>query len=218
MRHAAHDLRAPLRRIAAFAGFLREDAGDGLNADAQRDISHILDGVAELEALVDGLTELALASCQRLELRQVSLADCLEEAIDGAERRFPAPVVELAGEATVRADQPALVKACGGLLEEAARLAGGADALEIFVETERDGAPRVRIVVAGAPPEDDELERLFQPFRKTARDRLEPGLRLAAGVRAMERMGGRLRAERSDASLALLLTLPPANESSDRLG
>lgn len=55
----AHDLRAPLRHIAGFAGILVEESKPSLDAEAQRYLQRIQDGTRKMGQLVDELLTLA---------------------------------------------------------------------------------------------------------------------------------------------------------------
>lgn len=49
----AHDLRAPLRAVAGFAGALQEDYGRALDDEAQRYIGLIVKGAEQMGGLID---------------------------------------------------------------------------------------------------------------------------------------------------------------------
>ncbi len=77
----AHDLRAPLRHIAGFAGILVEESGPSLDAEAQRYLQRIQDGTRKMGQLVDELLSLARVGRQEPNLQQVGLNTIVEEVI-----------------------------------------------------------------------------------------------------------------------------------------
>jgi PAS domain S-box-containing protein len=77
----AHDLRAPLRHIAGFAGILVEERGAALDAEAQRYLQRIQDGTRKMGQLVDELLGLARVGRQEPNLQQVGLNSIVKEVI-----------------------------------------------------------------------------------------------------------------------------------------
>ncbi len=55
----SHDLKAPLRAINGFSGFLLEDYGDKINEDGRHYLERIKNGVKQMQALIDDLLELS---------------------------------------------------------------------------------------------------------------------------------------------------------------
>jgi PAS domain S-box-containing protein len=77
----AHDLRAPLRHIDAFARILHEDFEDALPADAQHYLGNIRRSAAKMSQLVDDLLNLARVGRQELKRTPTELSALVEEAI-----------------------------------------------------------------------------------------------------------------------------------------
>ena len=77
----AHDLRAPLRHIDAFAKILREEYTAALPAEAQRYIGNIHQGSRYMSQLVDDLLNLARIGRQPLNRRLTPLNDLVQEVV-----------------------------------------------------------------------------------------------------------------------------------------
>jgi PAS domain S-box-containing protein len=70
----SHDLRAPLRTVSGFAGFLEEDHTSRLNEQGREYLIHIKSGVAKMTQLVDDLLRLSHITRQALEKTPTDLS------------------------------------------------------------------------------------------------------------------------------------------------
>lgn len=77
----AHDLRAPLRHINAFAKILEEDHAGRLDSEGRRYISLVRGGAREMGNLVDDLLNLARVSRQELFRNPADLSKLVEGVI-----------------------------------------------------------------------------------------------------------------------------------------
>jgi PAS domain S-box-containing protein len=77
----AHDLRAPLRHIDAFARILHEDFGSKLPPDAERYLENIRHGSRNMSRLVDDLLNLARVGRQELKRQTVPLGGLVNEVM-----------------------------------------------------------------------------------------------------------------------------------------
>ncbi|MGH9503549.1 MAG: PAS domain S-box protein [Terriglobales bacterium] len=77
----AHDLRAPLRHIAGFAGILVEEFGPALDAEPRRYLQRIQDGTHKMGQLVDELLSLARVGRQAARLQVAGLNTIVQEVI-----------------------------------------------------------------------------------------------------------------------------------------
>lgn len=69
----SHDLRAPLRAIDAFSGFLLEDCGQALGGEGRRLLDVIRSKAGRMEALIDGLLNLSRVSSGVLSLACIDM-------------------------------------------------------------------------------------------------------------------------------------------------
>jgi len=77
----AHDLRAPLRHIDAFARIMHEDFGSVLPAEAKRYLENIRNGSRNMSHLVDDLLNLARVGRQELRRQSVPLGNLVNEVL-----------------------------------------------------------------------------------------------------------------------------------------
>jgi len=79
---ASHDLRAPLRGIAAFADFLREDYDDKLNAKGKDYLKEIRDGANRLNRLIEDLLTLSRISRIKNPYERVNILELVAEILE----------------------------------------------------------------------------------------------------------------------------------------
>src|SRR5437870_2802689 len=77
----AHDLRAPLRHIDAFARILVEDFAPELPAEASRYLENIRAGSRNMSRLVDDLLNLARVGREQLKRRATPLGDLVGQVL-----------------------------------------------------------------------------------------------------------------------------------------
>jgi PAS domain S-box-containing protein len=83
---ASHDLRAPLRHVAAYAAMLQKTAASALDERSRRYVTNLLEAAKKMGTLIDDL--LAFSRIGRVETRMtlVSLGDLLREVLRDVER------------------------------------------------------------------------------------------------------------------------------------
>ncbi|MFN4091337.1 MAG: ATP-binding protein [Brevundimonas sp.] len=196
----AHDLRTPLTRLR----FRAEQSPDSVRDRMAADIEEMDALIAQAMAFVRGETT--------PERREVFDLDALAAACaDGFIETGAAVTFDGGGELPVRADPAALRRALGNLIGNAVKYAGAARVMAfaeggqavVLVEDEGPGLP------------DDELEAVFEPFRRGERSRNREtggaGLGLTVARQAARAHGGDVvLANREGGGLAARLTLPLA--------
>ncbi|MCA9250073.1 MAG: PAS domain S-box protein [Phycisphaerales bacterium] len=85
---ASHDLREPLRKVAAFSNLLPKDIAVELPKRAQDDLDYIIDGAKRMQSLIDGL--LTLTRCGKNEQTDspLMMKDCVDRALKALESRI----------------------------------------------------------------------------------------------------------------------------------
>lgn len=200
----SHELRTPMTVILGMSHVLRRD---GLSPDRVREMAvDIADSAEVLSGLVDSMLLLA-----RLEqddaggMREPILLDRLVgEMIAERRRRDPSRPYE------VRIETPgSLVDVQGAWLERvvdnlvgnAAKYSDPGTPVSVVVDRDEAGLARVRVLDRGSALPDSDLERLFEPFFRTASaEQRAPGagLGLAVSRRIVELLGGRIWARARD--------------------
>ncbi len=194
----AHDLRSPLRTIAAMAEFALEDAGDGLAEAARDHLQRIIASVTRANDLIDGLMRLAHAIRRPIEVEPVDLGALAREVVE--EQRAAAPdqpvEVQIEGDLRVAGDRALLRVLLANLVQNAWKFSG--DRHPAHVEIGRapaDGALvlcYVRDDGVGFDPRH--AARIFDAFERLHPPGAYPGsgIGLATARQVVRRHGGRI--------------------------
>jgi two-component system, OmpR family, sensor histidine kinase KdpD len=196
LRAVSHDFRSPLTAIVTAAGALVHsdlvlDDGD------RRDLAEtILTETLRLDRLVGDLLDLS-----RLEAGAVTsvgaawpIEDVVLQAVEGVREGVGRLDLSLDEAATVQVDPHQLERVLVNLIENALRYSRE----RVSVQTRRMRSEvLVRVVDSGPGIHADELDRIFEPFRRGAKsgDTRGSGLGLAIARGFAEANGGRLWAE-----------------------
>jgi len=78
----SHDLRAPLRGIAGFAGLLLEECKSGLTAKAQGHLERIQNGVLTMSGLIDALLKFSKMGRQALNRSEVDMTNLVRQVFE----------------------------------------------------------------------------------------------------------------------------------------
>jgi light-regulated signal transduction histidine kinase (bacteriophytochrome) len=196
----SHDLRAPLRQVAGFAGLLEEAAAGQLDAQSAEYLPLIQRAIKRMGHLIDDL--LAFSRMGRAELRwsEVNLHDLVDQARHTLEPAAQGRLVEwkIGSLPVVRGDASMLRQVLLNLLENALKFTRprspamievgctpGASELTFFV---RDNG------VGFDPRYSDKLFGVFQRLHR-AGEFEGTGIGLASVRRIVQRHGGRTWAE-----------------------
>jgi PAS domain S-box-containing protein len=196
---ASHDLSEPLRTISGFAQLLDRRYHDRLGADAAGYIGFIVDGVAQMQSLIDGLLTYAQVGGQALECAAVDcnvLVDDVVTSLGGALHEAGA-VVEVGPLPTVGADGDRLVQVFQNLVSNALKFRGD-EPVTVEVSAARDnGAWRFSVRDNGIGIEPEFRDRVFDVFQRLhTRDEYPgTGIGLALCKRIVEQHGGRIWCE-----------------------
>lgn len=215
---AAHDLRSPLRRAAAFAERLRERLDGGLDAASRDLLERLLRSVSGMEALVEGLAALTRAAAPSGPREDLDPGKAAEEAL--AELR---PEIEACGARVrvyalprVRAEPEAVTRLFVQLLSNALKFRHPGRAPDICVRGERlpGGQVELRVEDDGVGFDAASAGKLFTPFGRlhSAFEFPGAGLGLAACRRLVERQGGAMAAESGPAGTVVRVRLPGPQE------
>ena len=194
LRSVSHDLRSPLTAIATAAGGLESET---LSDGERRELVSVISGEsARLERLVQNLLDLSKLQAGGAEPN----ADwcSVEELVRSAVAAVPAPPagfdVDLDDDLPlVSVDAAQLDRALANVLENSARFAGEEP---VTVRGRASGRNVVlRISDHGPGIAKEELERVFEPFHRSAEHGSGSGLGLAIARGFLEANGGRVRAE-----------------------
>ena len=160
---AGHELRTPLTSVQANLSAISRHPG----MPAQQRAEMVADALAENRRLVDlleGLQALARGDSAAVEHGDVELADLVGVAFGAARARRPevAWSIELPDEpVVVHGWEPGLRMLVDNLIENAARHGGGAVSVTLSGD---GGRPSLFVDDDGSGVDEDERERIFEPF------------------------------------------------------
>jgi signal transduction histidine kinase len=195
-----HDMRAPLRSMRSFAGFLHSDYTDRLDANARDYLRRIMDSSARMDALITDVLNYSRVSRGSTDLAPVDLDRLVPEIIEqypnlqekAGSIRVARPLPKVSGNTAL------LTQVFSNLLGNALKFVpeGRTPQVDVCAETNHEN---VRIWVAdngiGVPP--DQHERIFGLFQRLHRpeEYAGTGVGLAIVKRAVEKMNGRAGVE-----------------------
>lgn len=212
---ASHDLRGPLRAIANYSKFLREDAGEALDPESRSHLDAIDRLVRRMYTLIEGLLVFARFGRTSLAYEVVDVGEVVREVIG----EYESVIHQKGATVTVASELPALHTWRVGIHEIVANLVGNA-----LKYSER--APVVEIGVAGPerygdqatvpanatviyvedqgigidPRHHSSIFRMFQQLHPDGRYGAGSGIGLPVVRKLVERLGGTiwLRSERGE--------------------
>jgi signal transduction histidine kinase len=192
----AHDLRAPLRRIAGFAEILEEDEGSRIDAEGRKLLQALQDQSTRASRLVEDLLRLARigrAPLQRVDLDLSALAREIADELRSKDSGRSVEWTIVPGMRT-RADAGLTRIVLENLLGNAWKFTSKSASARIDVGASEAGF-FVRDNGAGFDPAF--TDRLFQPFQRLHADHdfAGSGIGLATVARIVQRHGGRIMAQ-----------------------
>jgi signal transduction histidine kinase len=196
----AHDLRAPLRSMQAFAKILMEDYGPKLDEEAVHYCQRIAKSAETMDYLVLDLLTYGRIARSEMELESVSVEEAWHAALDQFEHDIHdrhAVITSVLPLPRVYAHTATLNQILANLLGNALKFVDdGVVPAITFKATEIDDYVRITIEDngTGIPPEYH--EKIFRVFERLHRDKREgTGIGLAIVRKGAERMGGKVGLE-----------------------
>ena len=211
----SHDLKAPLRSIDGYSLLLQEDYKAKLEGEGLLFLTNIRKGVAQMQELIEDLLAYSRMERRHLESAPLSLPDLLHKVLE-----LEAKALEQAGltlevkvpPLTVRADRDGLSLVLRNLIENAIKFSTTAQPPLIHIEArEENGRVQIAVRDHGIGFDMKYHDRIFKIFQRLHRAEDYPGtgIGLALVYKAVQRMGGAIRAEsRPGAGATFYLELP----------
>lgn len=199
---ASHDLRTPLRGIEGFSTLLLEEHAAQLDEQGREYLRRIQRATLHMSRLVSDL--LAYSRLQQMteQIGPVDLASCVQDVAapfrDELEARQGRLEMPVPGDLRVQADPKGLAIVLRNLIDNALKFTPAGQAPQIRIEAQARG-DRVLLSVSdqGIGFDMKHHERIFGMFQRLHRQDQIPGtgIGLALVLKAVERMGGQIRAE-----------------------
>ncbi|HWB83075.1 MAG TPA: ATP-binding protein [Bryobacteraceae bacterium] len=188
---AAHDLREPLRTIAAFSELLKLPQSEVERAQC---VDIIIGGVNRISALLDGLLTFTRLEFTEAD-QEIELQHVVQQAMGNLERaiRSSDAVVEVGTLPAVQANEPLLVEVFQNLIGNAIRYRDSSPPLIRITSEEWDHAWVVKVSDNGIGIAPQYHERIFGLFKRLhGRDVPGTGIGLAVCKKIVEGLGGRI--------------------------
>jgi PAS domain S-box-containing protein len=211
----SHDLRAPLRHVAAYSELLQRQASSVLDERCRRYVAHLIDAAKKMGALIDDL--LAFSRIGRAETRitMVSLAELAREVVRDIEHETDGRDIEwIVGELPeAHGDRSMLRLALSNLVANAVKFTRPRPKARIEIGS-GDGAREDVVVFVrdnGVGFDMKYVDKLFGVFQRLhSSDSFEgTGIGLATVQRIVARHGGRTWAESAvDGGATFYFSLP----------
>lgn len=218
----SHDLRAPLRAVIGFAGFVLRKHGEKLPADAVEHLEQVMKGGEQMNNLIEGLlqfsriqrVELKRRNCDMAEMARVIMAELQstmpERRVDVIWGRLP----------SAYADPTLLRQVWQNLLGNALKYSGKRASAVIEISSRSvDGETEYYVSDNGAGFDMSQADRLFGVFQRFhSQSQFEgTGIGLANVHKILQRHGGRISAEAEvDKGATFRFTLGSAGASGDQ--
>lgn len=194
----AHDLRNPLAALRTATHLLRTDGGSQLSQGDQREARTVIDRqVTRLERMVGDVLDAARIESGHLELRmnREDLRVLAKEAVDLQQASSTQHEIDFevpADPVMIRCDATRIEQVLNNLLSNAIKYSPRGGLVTVTVGLE-GGQALVSVTDRGIGISADELEQVFEPFRRTGASRETiPGVGLGLSVsrRIVEDHGG----------------------------
>ena len=214
----SHDLKSPLTSIRAYTEALLEGVAQD-EAAKERYLRTIRAKEADMEAMVNRLFEFAKMDVSEYPVQReaLPLRETLAAVTEGLSGDGVAVTLGGVPALTVLADRELLRCVAGNLLDNS-RKYGGRETVHVTLSARAAGGmAEVTFADDGVGAPEERLPKLFDAFYRGDAARTAPGsgsgLGLAVVKKAVEAMGGTVRAEnREGGGLAVIFTLPLGKE------
>jgi PAS domain S-box-containing protein len=199
----SHDLKAPLRGIDGYSRLLEEDHMERFAPEGRQFVRNIRQGAAQMHELIDDLLNYSRLERRTLQSVPIDLSTLLQavlaERADEVAQSGAVLDVEVPG-ISVRADREGLAMVLRNLLENALKFTRDASPPTIEIKARIEDTMAILSIRDNGIGFDMKFhDRIFDIFQRLQRSEDYPGtgVGLALVRKAMQRMGGTVRAESS---------------------
>jgi PAS domain S-box-containing protein len=196
---ASHDLQEPLRKLISFSQLLASDLGENLNEAARNDLNSIIEASNRMRKLIQDLLALARAGRAGVAVEEVSLDDCVDEALLSLVDRIEktGAVIERDALASAQGNRVLLTQVYQNLIANSLKFIRENPPCVWLTHEQVGGVSVFGVRDNGIGIDTPYQQQIFVPFRRLhGRDEYEgTGIGLAICKRAVERLGGRMWVE-----------------------
>ncbi|WP_026142964.1 MULTISPECIES: PAS domain S-box protein [unclassified Thioalkalivibrio] len=197
----SHDLKAPLRGIEGYSQLLEADYGEQLEGEGRTFVRNIRQGVAQMNELISDLLAYSRMERRPLEEREVRVRALVEEvleSVDPALRERAEVTLEVDPGLVFQSDPDGVALILRNLLENAFKFSAERETPQVTVQAQsRSATLGISIRDNGIGFDMAFQDRIFDIFQRLNRAEAYPGtgVGLALVRRAVNRLGGEIRAE-----------------------
>jgi len=197
----SHDLRAPLRAIIGFTGFVLRKYRDQLPEDAVHHLEQVMKGGDQMNELIEGLLQFSRIQRAELKKRNCDMGEMARAMMKELQTTMPERRVDVIwGKLPPAYGDPTLLRQVWqNLLSNALKYTGKRKAavIEIGAKENRDGETVYYVKDNGAGFDMSQSQRLFGVFQRFhSQSQFEgTGIGLANVHKILTRHGGRIWAE-----------------------
>jgi len=222
LANISHELRTPLNAILGFSEAIKSEVfgpiGNGKYLEYATDIHQ---GGNHLHALIKDLLDMSKVEAGLIDLEEQSIdpQSVIAKSLTFVEFRALARGIMLktaAPDSTVhlRADERMMVQSLSNLLSNAVKFSHHGEVVEIFASQRDDGWNEFRVEDHGIGIDENNIERVFEPFWQVATAQVNAqegtGLGLSIVRQLMELHDGRAHMKsRPDGGVIVTLEIPP---------
>lgn len=190
----SHDLKAPLRGIAALADWMATDYADRFDDEGREHMRLLISRVHRMGSLIDGILQYSRLGREGGQLRLVDLNAALAETLDLLSPPPSVFVTVAPGLPMIWTEPTRIRQVFHNLISNAIKHMDKPQGLVAVSWGEQDAFWRISVADNGPGIEQRHFERIFQLFQTLApRDRVEStGVGLALVKRIVEMLGGRV--------------------------
>ncbi|MFA7160847.1 MAG: PAS domain S-box protein, partial [Kiritimatiellia bacterium] len=197
---ASHDLHEPLRMVAGFAALFRKKYQGALDAEADRYIAYIVDGVTRMHKLIADILKLARAGINRRKPFLIHAGDALDDALHNLEVQIASrdALLSMDEMPDVWFEHVELCQVFQNLIANALKFARRHRKLFIHIgarNLDKEWEFSVSDNGIGMKPED--TAKIFMPFERLHESDEYPGSGIGLSIckKIVEHYGGQIRVE-----------------------
>ncbi len=189
----SHDLRAPLRSIQGFAGFLMEDCGNKVGEQGRNHLHRITSAAHRMDRLIQDILSMSMVASAQLPLSKVDLDKLARGVIESYPNlNLHSAEIEIVGHLPeVIGNEAALTQCLSNLLGNAVKFVKPGTTPRIVIRAEeKETAVRLWVEDNGIGLSPEASEIIFGMFQRLSKSYEGTGIGLSIVKKAIERMGG----------------------------
>ncbi len=197
---ASHDIQEPLRTLNCFCDFLAEDLGDDISESVATDLGYIKEASQRMSTLINDMLEFSRAGRSDIDLKPVSLDDCLAQIYKSLQLliRERGATLTIGPLPKIMGDANSVLRIFQNLIQNAIKFCKDREPMVSVKEVARDDAfVTIEVADNGIGIEERFISQIFGAFKRlhNAEDYTGSGIGLAVVKKLVDRHGGKIWVE-----------------------